>query len=405
MIRLALELVLALFTVCGLAFYLIALWSAHLFRRMTGMGGSSAFSPPVSILKPLKDIDDQTYAALRSHCVQEYGSYEIIFGVNDGSDPAIPLVQRLASEFPHADIRLVVCSEIFGANRKASNLVQMLREAKHECILVNDGDIKVSSYYLQSVMSHFEHPTVGMVTCLYRARPSRTLGSRLEALGIATDFAPGVLTASYLEDGLHFSLGSTLAMSRSALDKIGGFEAVLDYIADDYQLGLRISAAGFKVELAPEIVETCVPPYSFRQFWEHQLRWARTMRDSRPGGYRGLVLTYALPWAILLTVFAPHLWWAWTLLVATLAARIAVALSVGRLTLHDANVLRDLWLLPLRDVLALAIWIWSYADDTVIWRGEKFRLEKGRMYAVAANSSDTAATPAIGQSGSGTQPR
>ena len=403
MIHLALELVLALLTVCGLAFYLMALWSAHLFRRMTRTGPSCAFSPPVSILKPLKGMDDETYAALRSHCIQEYGPYEIIFGVNDASDPAVALVQRLASEFPHTDIRLVVCSEVFGANRKASNLIHMLRETKYQYLLVNDGDIKVSPHYLRSVMSHFDNPKAGMVTCLYRARLSRTLGSRLEALGISTDFAPGVLTASYLEDGLHFGLGSTLAMSRSALDKIGGFEAVVDYIADDYQLGQRISAAGFKVALAPEIVETFIPPYSFRQFREHQLRWARTMRDSRPGGYRGLIFTYALPWAILLTVFAPHLWWAWTLLIATLAARSAVAFSVGWATLHDDNLLRDLWLLPLRDVLALAIWIWSYADDTVIWRGEKFRLEKGRMHAVG-NASDTV-TPTIGRTGSGAQPR
>jgi ceramide glucosyltransferase len=298
----------------------------------------------------------------------------------------------------------MVCSEVLGANRKASNLIHMLREAKYQYILVNDGDIKVSPHYVRSVLSHFGDPTLGMVTCLYRAHPSRTLGSRLEALGISTDFAPGVLTASYLEDGIHFGLGSTLAMSRSALDRIGGFEAVVDYIADDYQLGQRISSAGFKVALAAEVVETFVPPYRFRQFWEHQVRWARTMRDSRPGGYRGLILTYALPWAILLAVLAPHLWWAWTLLIATLAARIAVALSVGWATLHDTNVLRDLWLLPLRDLLALAIWIWSYADDTVIWRGEKFRLKKGRMHAVV-NSSDTAVTPAIGQTGSGAQPR
>jgi ceramide glucosyltransferase len=404
MIRLALELVLAILTLCGVAFYLIALWSAHLFRRRAQTGHSSAFSPPVSILKPLKGMDDETYAALRSHCVQDYGPCQIIFGVNDSADSAVPLVQRLASEFPHIDIRLMVCSEVFGANRKASNLIQMLRDAKYQYILVNDGDIKVSPHYLRSVMSYFGDPSLGMVTCLYRAHPSLTLGSRLEALGISTDFAPGVLTARYLEDGLHFGLGSTLAMSRVALEKIGGFMAVVDYIADDYQLGQRISAAGFKVALASEVVETFVPPYTFRQFWQHQLRWARTMRDSRPAGYRGLLFTYALPWAILLALLAPHLWWAWTLLAAAGSARIAVALSVGWATLHDDHVLRDLWLLPLRDVLALAIWIWSYTDDTVIWRGEKFRLEKGRMHAVSSES-DTAATPGIGQTGSGAQPR
>src|SRR5947209_3296339 len=138
MIRLALELVLAILTLCGVTFYLIALWGAHLFRRMTRTGPSPAFSPPVSILKPLKGMDDETYAALRSHCLQEYGPYQIIFGVNDAGDSAVPLAQRLTSEFPNVDIRLLVCSEIFGANRKAGNLIQMLRAAKYQYIVVND---------------------------------------------------------------------------------------------------------------------------------------------------------------------------------------------------------------------------------------------------------------------------
>ncbi|HWC17739.1 MAG TPA: glycosyltransferase, partial [Terriglobales bacterium] len=265
-----LQLVLALLTLCGIAFYLLALLSTYLFHRRPKLAASSF--PPVSLLKPLKGADPTTYEALRSHCLQQYSEYQIIFGVNDASDAAIPAVRNLIAEFPSIDIRLLICTEVLGTNRKVSNLIHLFREAKYDYILVNDGDIKVSPGYLDAVMSNFTGPEIGMVTCLYRGNPSRTLGSRLEALGISTDFAPGVLAANFLDDGLRFGLGSTLAMCRAALEKIGGFEAVVDYLADDYQLGERIAAAGFKVALAAEIVETSVPPYLFRQFWEHQLR-------------------------------------------------------------------------------------------------------------------------------------
>jgi ceramide glucosyltransferase len=379
MLHSAIEILLAVLSLSGLAYYLIALASAYSFHREGKHIALLDFSPPVSILKPLKGAAPDTYEALRGHCLQDYIQYEILFGVNDGNDPAIPIVNRLISEFPNIPIRLIVCSEVLGANRKVSNLVHLLREARHDLILVNDGDILVSPAYLRRVMSKFEHPEIGMVTCLYRGRAARTLGSRLEAQGIATDFAPGVLTARKMEGGLRFGLGSTLAMTRAALDKIGGFAAVVDYLADDYQLGERIAASGFKVCLSDEVVETSIPPYSFSQFWQHQLRWARTMRVSRPGGYFGTVLTFALPWSILLVIAAPQRWWAWSLLVIALIVRLLLARTVGARILEDRNMTRNLWLLPVRDLLGLAIWIWSYADNEVHWRGETFRLRKGKM--------------------------
>lgn len=382
MLRFVIELALAALTFCGVIFYLIALWSAHLFRTEGRLESPQPNLPAVSILKPLKGADSTTYAALRSHCELNYAAYEIIFGVNDSTDEAVPVVQRLMAEFPNLDIQLVICSEVLGTNRKVSNLIHLLRMAKYQYVLVNDGDIKVATEYLQPVMSYFTDPKTGMVTCLYKGKASRTLGSRLESLGISTDFAAGVLTARYIEDALRFGLGSTLAMSRTALDQAGGFEAVVDYLADDYQLGERISRAGFKVALAREVVETSVPPYSFGQFWEHQLRWARTMRVSRPGGYRGVALTLGLPWAILLVLLAPLHWWSWTMLISAVVARFAVAISVGSSVLGDESVLGNFWLVPLRDVLALAIWAWSYANDEVMWRGERFRLEGGRMHPI-----------------------
>jgi len=391
MLHLSLEIALAVLSLCGVAFYLIALWSAFLFQREKQPVFAASAPLPVSILKALKGADSRTYAAIRSHCEQDYHAYQVIFGVNSAEDEAVPIVRQTMADFPDLDVRLVICSEVLGANRKISNLIHLLREARFRHVLVNDGDITVGPNYLQSVMAHFADPEIGMVTCPYKGKPSKTLASRLEALGISTDFIPGVLTSRYIEDGLHFGLGSTLAMSRSALEKIGGFAAVVDYLADDYQLGERISKAGFKVALSHEVVETSIPPYSLTQFWEHQLRWARTMRVSRPAGYRGLAFTFGLIWAILLVLVAPQYWWSWTLFSVAVLARVAVAIGVGWRILRGRQALRDLWLLPVRDVLALAIWAWSYADDTVTWRGEKFRLEGGRMY---PKSNAGNATPA-----------
>ena len=378
MLHSAIEIVLALLSLAGLAFYLIAICSALRFRREGAHATSPAFAPPVSILKPLKGADSTTYEALRSHCLQGYGEYEILFGVNDANDDVIPIVNRLIAEFSNIPIRLVVCSEVFGTNRKVSNLMHLERQARYAHVLVNDGDITVSPTYLQNVMSEFASPEVGMVTCLYRGHAAKTLSSRLEALGIAADFVPGVLTARWMEGGLRFGLGSTLAMSREALRKIGGFATVVDYLADDYQLGARIADAGFKVSLAGEVVATSIPPYSFSQFWQHQLRWARTMRVSRPGGYFGSVLTFGLPWAILLLLIAPQGWWAWTAVLVLLLGRI-VQVAVGAKVLQDQQVVSNFWLLPLRDLLGLAIWAWSYTGNEVRWRGERFRLADGKM--------------------------
>jgi ceramide glucosyltransferase len=209
------------------------------------------------------------------------------------------------------------------------------------------------------------------------------LWSKLEALGISTDFMAGVLTARMLEGGIRFGLGSTLATTKTALASMGGFDALADCLADDYELGARLSAAGYRVELVHEVVHTAVPAYDLRGFCEHQLRWARGTRDSRRAGYLGLGLTYVLPWAMAAAVASGFALWSLSLLSLAMLARAAVALAVGVGVLHDEQVLRDVLLLPLRDCLGLFFWAWSYADDEVVWRGERFRLQKGRLERVA----------------------
>jgi ceramide glucosyltransferase len=383
-----------LLTVGGLVYMLLALWGArdfqHLWRRDPRAGGVG-FAPDVTILKPLKGVDARMYAGFASHCMQQYaGRFEIIFGVSSGDDPAVAEIDRLRAEFPECEIRLIVCPERLGTSGKVSNLIQMLRQARYGHVLINDSDIRVSPIYLARVMACFgdaagvEDSRVGMVTAPYLGRTAAegeglTLWARLEALGIATDFMPGVLTARKLEGGIRFGLGSTLAVSKKALEAAGGLEPLVDFLADDYEIGARIARAGYRVELCAETVETTVPAYDFHGFWNHQMRWARSTRDSRQWGYVGLGITYCIPWAVLNCVASGFALWSFTLLSLVLLARVSVALSVGVGLLRDEQVLRDIWLLPLRDFFGLAVWAWSFASHEVVWRGERFVLRHGRL--------------------------
>jgi ceramide glucosyltransferase len=323
-----------------------------------------------------------------SHCRQRYGGrFELLFGVNDANDPAVGEIERLREEFPQVAIRLVICSQRLGTSGKVSNLVQMLAAGTFEHCVINDSDIAVTPEYLTQVMGCFEDARVGMVTAPYLGRTAEggkglTVWARLEGLGIATDFMPGVLTARKLEGGLRFGLGSTLAMTRTALAKAGGLDPLVEYLADDYEMGVRIARAGYRVELCAEVVETTVPGYGLRGYWDHQMRWARSTRDSRKMGYVGLGITYAVPWAAAAMVASGFALWSFTLMSLVLLARVAVALVVGVGVLGDGQVLRDLWLLPLRDLTGLIFWAWSFAGDTVVWRGERFLLRDGRIVRV-----------------------
>jgi ceramide glucosyltransferase len=375
-----LEIIAALAAAGSLVYYALCLWSAAQFlreRKAVGVTATQA-NPPVSILKPLKGTDPGMYQNFRSHCLQDYPEYELIFGVNDPDDPAIKLVEQLKSEFPESSIRLIVCPRQLGANAKVSNLAQMLPEALYDHLIVNDSDIRVPPDYIRRVLAPLADSGTGLVTCLYRGVAAPTMGSRLELLGISTDFCPGVLVARQLED-IKFALGSTMAFRRRDLAAIGGFEALADYLADDYYLGQRIAGLGLKVELSDVVVETFLPGYTASEFLAHQLRWARAVRDSRFWGYLGLGISFGLVWALLTLILAGGAGWAWELLGVTAAMRFTVALFVGGRVLGDRYVIRWLPLIPLHDAVAMMVWLMSFAGHTVAWRGEVFKLRDGKL--------------------------
>jgi ceramide glucosyltransferase len=387
----ALQIVALFGTASSSIYYLLCLWTAAGFVRERKaaraarfrQATSAPFLPPVSILKPLKGIDPEVYQSFRSHCLQDYPEYEIIFGVSDPNDPAVVSVKQLQAEFPDRRIHLVHCPKILGANVKVSNLAQMLSHAHYDYLIVNDSDIRVEAGYLRGVIVPLADSRVGLVTCLYRGVATATLGSRLEELGISTDFCPGVLVARQVESGIRFGLGSTLVFRRAELERIGGFLSFVDYLADDYELGKHIAGLGLSVELSDEIVETYLPAYTMREFFSHQLRWARGVRDARAGGYVGLVFTFGLMWGLLAVIASRAPTWAWVALGVTLVLRFAVAMVVGGSVLEDRKGLKVLWLLPLRDLIAVVIWVASLGGRTVTWRGDRFRLKGGKLTRVA----------------------
>jgi ceramide glucosyltransferase len=397
-LALAVEIVTTALAVAGIGYFLTAWVAARIyvqFRRETLLKqqGGEQSTPGVSILKSLKGLDPEILDAFRSHCRQTYsGPFELLFGVSSLDDPAVAAVQMLQREFPQISIKLVECPQRLGTNGKVSTLVQLEQHARYEVVLINDSDITVSPRYLERVVAgfrfgekpHDESAPVGMVTALYRGTAHGSifrggLPARLEALGIAADFMPAVLLARVVEGGLHYGLGSTLAVRRDALDASGGLLPLVDQLADDYELGARVAAAGYRIELCADVVETGVPAYRWSGFIDHQVRWLRTVRDARPGGYVGLIFTHGLGWALLNVVasgLSPISFW---LLAMSFFLRLTVAMTVGAEVLSDRQVLAYLWLLPGRDLVAMALWIAGFAGNTVVWRGERFVLHKGKL--------------------------
>lgn len=352
------------------AYQLLSLAAAIAFLLRGERRAASA--PPVSILKPVQGLDPHFDQAIRSHALQEYPTFEILFGVSDPSDPAIPQIRSLMTEFPGVDIRLIISSRRT-PNRKAGVLADLAAQAKYPVLLVNDSDVEVPRDYLRRVVAPLEDPAVGMVTCLYRGQ-AESLAARMEALAIATEFAPGVLVAP-LVGVSEFALGSTMVFRAADLQRIGGFESIAEYLADDYQLSRRIRDLGLKVVLARAVVVTHLGEADWRGAWRHQVRWARTIRVSREGGYLGMPVTMATVWAAGLAA-AGQSWAAAGLLALRILAGLTVAGGVLGMRLGPLELL----LIPVRDLWGAAVWAAGLGGCTVHWRGRRLRIRRdGRI--------------------------
>ena len=351
-------------------YQLIALLAA--FKKFLQKHRQECLFHPVSILKPVHGRDPGFYEAIRSHALLDYPEFEILFGVNDRVDPARADIERLQAEFPERAIRLIECSRAM-PNGKVAVLADLAREARYPVLVINDSDIAVEKDYLHRVMAGLAEPGAGLATCLYRASGT-SWPARCEALGIATDFAGSVLVARAIGVA-EFALGSTMALRAADLERIGGFAAIGDYLADDYQLGRRITELGYGIVLAEPVVETHLPFESWGESWRHQVRWSRTIRVSRPAGYYGYVITNASAWALVAAIGG-----AWPVAAASLTVRLLAGLATAALVLGDRNAARLWFLIPFRDLWGFAVWVAGLAGSTVEWRGEKLRLDaEGRI--------------------------
>ena len=371
-----------------LVYYILAILAAFRFFRRNPQRRAD-YTPPASLLKAVRGVDFGSYENFASFCKQDYPEYEIMFAVNDDRDPAVPLIRQIMAEFPQKRIRLFTKAEDLGANRKVNKLAMLTREAHYDVLVLTDGDVRVGSNYLREVIAPLCEKKIGAVTSFYRAIAEDNFGARLEAIGAASDFFAGVLMARWKE-GIRFTLGASIATTKEWVRKMGGFEAIADTLADDYELGLRIAKAGGEIVLSHESVWTMYPAQSFRGFWDHQLRWARTVRLCRPFSYLGLLFTQGLPWTLLAVLSAPTPLIASAYVAAYLVLRFAMAWTVGVWGVRDEVLRRNLWLVPVRDAIHFIVWLVSFASNRIRWGSEEYTIQKGRMAPVAGREKTAA---------------
>src|SRR5712664_4216560 len=379
-----------LLALAPLVYYALATLAALRFFARERARQLPNYTPPVSVLKPVRGIDFASHENFASFCRQEYPDYEILFAVNDDADPAVPEIRRIIAEFPERKIRLLVGAEHVGANRKVNKLA---REARNEVLVLTDGDVRVGPDYLREAVARLVDRKIGAVTSFYRGIAENNLGANLEAVGASSDFFAGVLMAGWTE-GISFALGAAIATTKEWLGKMGGFEAIADALADDYELGHRIAKAGGEVVLSREAVWTMYPAQTLLSFWEHQVRWARTVRLCRPLSYIGLLFTQGLPGALLAALVAPAKWIAGIFLLAYVILRFAMAWTVGVWGVGDEVLRRMIWLVPLRDAIHFVIWLASFGSNHIRWGNVKYVIRQGRMVPIA--DSDTVAPKPAG---------
>jgi ceramide glucosyltransferase len=355
-----------------------------LHRRIAEAGNPQRPAPGVTLLKPLKGCEPETEACLRSWLAQQYGGpVQALFGVASSADPVCAVVGRLLEEFPNAGAQLVVCDSIGGANAKVCTLAALEERAAHDIVVVSDADVRVPPDLLANVVTRLQTPGTGLVNCFYRLANPTTVAMRWEAVAVNADFWSQVLQSQSLRP-LDFALGAVMATRRRELGEIGGFRALLDCLADDYQLGHRIALRGHRIALSTVVVECWSAPLGWAEVWRHQLRWARTIRVCQPVPYFFSILSNATLWPLLWVACRP-VGWVCGCMLGCLLVRMSTALHLQRQLAAeraDATAGRvrvawhDGWLAWLKDLLQAAIWVLAFTGSRVEWRGERMRLRR-----------------------------
>jgi ceramide glucosyltransferase len=368
---------LAIIIAAGCGYSVYALFCMFRFFGSRAKDSEKKRLMPISVLKPVKGLDPDFRENVESFCRQDYPEYEVLIGFTDEDDEAVKVAREIADSTPEGRVRVVVSHEDMGVNLKVSNLQGLLKEARYPALVISDSDMRVEEDYLNTIVREYQsEPGVGLVTSLYKISNPTTAGAALESLTIALDFIPSVLVARKLE-GMTFGFGASMLLSKDAIEEVGGLRAIADYLADDYQIGNRLSKKGHKIILSKYVVEDVAGVMLLRQYYVHQLRWARTYKASRPWGFFGYGITHIFPLSLLFFGLEGPTAFSLSVLSVTLLLRLSLAAAAYRYLIRSGRWLRWLCLLPLKDVTAFAIWAWSFAGRKVLWRGTSYTIGKG----------------------------
>lgn len=366
------------FALCGAIYACTATWVTWRFLRQPRE--SPSHSPSISVLKPLHGGEPELYENLASFCAQDYaGQVQIVLGAHDPADPALDIARQVQRDHPDCDITVVADPTLYGANRKVANLINMVAHARGEVIVISDSDVRIPRDGLGRMVAALERPEVGLIYCLYRGLRTQSAWSQLAAMDINTRFAPSVVAGQALK--AHPCLGPTMALRAEVLEKIGGFHHLIDVLADDFELGRTVRAAGHRIGCPPMLIDHVFPERSAREMLTHELRWARTVLAVEPIGYLGSAIVHFLPLALIgaaLTGFSPL---GAVLLGALAVLRLAHALVLSRLLGADHQ---SLWLVPLRDLLSFGVFVVAICGDRVEWRGKRFKIVRGGAIAAVS---------------------
>lgn len=379
-----------------LVYYLLSLYCviSHFHKARKCKQPVPPYFPPASILKPVRGLDHEAYENFASFCRLDYPHYEIVFAVSNGSDPVIPVIEKLRADFPDRSVRLITNVPHLGTSDKVNNLCELTKHASYDLLVMSDSDVRVEPDYLQRVTAGFADSRVGLVTTLYKSSSSGTFASNLDALGMYMDSAPAALVARKIEGGLTFAFGWTMATSKHRLAEIGGWEALVNYHSDDFELGSRIVRRGHRVELIEKPVSMVFPDETLVEHLRHEIRWSIGLRSVRPAGYWGLAFTHGLPWALLAAAVCfstGSLPLAISYLAAYLVLRMGLTWTTGKWGIRDQRLLKILYLVPVRDAVSFIVWLAGFFTDKIVWRGLPYHVRHGQLIPI---SSDSAVLPA-----------
>ncbi len=381
-----------LFALLPLVYYLLCLYCViGYFRGLRKIPQArSSFMPAASIVKPVRGLDHEAYENFASFCRLDYPVYEVVFAVSDASDPVIPVIEKLRSEFPAVSIRLITNVPRVGTSDKVNNLCQLAQNAKYDLLVMSDSDVRVEADYLKQVAAPFADPKVGAVTAFYKSQPSESLASNLDALGMYMDSAPAALVAKKIEGRLGFAFGWTMATSKKHLAEIGGWEAIVNHHSEDFELGKRIALCGHRVVLMAKPVYMVFSKENFSEYFRRELRWSIALKSARPSGYWGLLFTHGLPWALVGAAVGLLIGWpqiAASYLLAYLFLRVIMTWLTGRWGLGDRELYKIMWLVPVRDAISFIVWLAGFFAEKIVWRGLEYRLHKGQLIPILSTSA------------------